>query len=178
MSCIGGKDSCQGDSGGPVWSDGARVGAASSGLGCAFPTQYGLYARVAGAVLRGWIERTLPPPSAAPSPSPSPSPAPGAGTPPSTAVPVSLRVSRVTGSAGHRRAILTVRTSGPVTSVRATLRAGGRTIGSARRTRLARGTTRITVRLRRAARSVSVAVNARDGQGRAVRATRRATLPR
>ena len=57
---LGGKDSCQGDSGGPmmVQSGGAwkQVGVVSEGLGCAYPTQYGIYAEAAGDVLRPWIE--------------------------------------------------------------------------------------------------------------------------
>jgi trypsin len=56
----GGKDSCQGDSGGPlmVQSGGAwkLVGVVSEGLGCAYPTQYGVYAEAGGDVLRPWIE--------------------------------------------------------------------------------------------------------------------------
>ena len=56
----GNKDSCQGDSGGPlmVQSGGAwkQVGVVSEGLGCAYPTQYGIYAEAGGDVLRPWIE--------------------------------------------------------------------------------------------------------------------------
>ena len=175
---LGGRDSCQGDSGGPAvvpGADGALVlaGLVSSGFGCAFPTQYGLYTRLAGASLRDWIERTLP---AAAQPQPQPQPQPSARA--AGQAPAASLSLRITGSAARRRAVLSVRTSAALTAVRATLRAGGRTIATARRTRLRTGTTRITVRLRRRARSVTVAVSARDAQGRAVRATRRGRLGR
>jgi len=57
----GGADSCQGDSGGPLMVPDAAgrfvlVGAVSFGIGCAFPTQYGVYSEVAGATLRPWVE--------------------------------------------------------------------------------------------------------------------------
>ena len=56
----GGEDSCQGDSGGPLHVQDAagawiQVGVVSFGLGCAFPTQYGVYAEAGGDALRGWI---------------------------------------------------------------------------------------------------------------------------
>src|SRR3712207_9174924 len=57
----GGEDSCQGDSGGPLMVTGADgglvlVGAVSFGLGCAFPTQYGVYAELVAPKLRSWVE--------------------------------------------------------------------------------------------------------------------------
>ena len=60
----GGEDTCQGDSGGPLMvpgSDGrfVLVGDTSFGVGCAFPTQYGVYGEVAGPVLRPWIDARL-----------------------------------------------------------------------------------------------------------------------
>ncbi len=56
----GTKDACQGDSGGPLMvadSTGAlaQAGVVSWGLGCGYPTQYGVYARVSGATLYNWI---------------------------------------------------------------------------------------------------------------------------
>ena len=74
---MGGKDSCQGDSGGPlVVPDAAgklvQVGVVSSGFGCGFPTQYGVYARVADSALYNWIAARVPtqadlkPPAATP----------------------------------------------------------------------------------------------------------------
>lgn len=61
----GTKDSCQGDSGGPlVVPDAAgalvQVGVVSWGFGCGYPTQYGVYSRVAGDELSAWIAARLP----------------------------------------------------------------------------------------------------------------------
>ena len=60
----GGRDTCQGDSGGPlvVPAGGSQfrlVGATSFGTGCGLATKPGVYARVAGGVMRGPIERVI-----------------------------------------------------------------------------------------------------------------------
>lgn len=62
----GGEDSCQGDSGGPLLVKNRRgrwlqVGTVSWGQGCGLPLFYGVYGRVAGSVLRAWINSELPP---------------------------------------------------------------------------------------------------------------------
>ncbi len=61
----GGRDACQGDSGGPLTAlDGSTpvlVGVVSFGLGCAFPTQYGVYARIGAPALADWIVRNAGP---------------------------------------------------------------------------------------------------------------------
>ena len=60
----GTEDSCQGDSGGPLMvkdETGAwvQMGVVSWGIGCAFPTQYGVYARVGDATLYNWIQSVI-----------------------------------------------------------------------------------------------------------------------
>src|SRR4051812_17989128 len=61
----GGKDACQGDSGGPLMGSGPSgaltlVGVVSKGMGCGFPTQYGVYGRVGDGPLHAWIDAQLP----------------------------------------------------------------------------------------------------------------------
>lgn len=66
MVCAGNgiADACQGDSGGPLMV--ARVdawvlaGVTSTGIGCADPNFPGIYARVGGASLNGWIRDRVP----------------------------------------------------------------------------------------------------------------------
>jgi secreted trypsin-like serine protease len=67
----GNKDTCYGDSGGPLMVPDAtgalvQVGVVSWGFGCAYPSMYGVYARVADATLYGWIDSRLPAAPAAP----------------------------------------------------------------------------------------------------------------
>jgi secreted trypsin-like serine protease len=62
----GGADSCSGDSGGPLMvkqPTGAfmQMGVVSWGGGCAYPTQYGVYARSSDSFLKSWIDANLPP---------------------------------------------------------------------------------------------------------------------
>ena len=62
---VGGKDTCQGDSGGPLMVQNERkrwvvIGVTSWGLGCGFPTFYGVYGEVSGQELSAWIHSILP----------------------------------------------------------------------------------------------------------------------
>lgn len=50
------KDSCQGDSGGPLVIDDVQVGIVSWGVGCADRRFPGVYARIAFASIRAWIQ--------------------------------------------------------------------------------------------------------------------------
>ena len=72
----GTEDSCQGDSGGPLMvRDGTewiQMGVVSWGLGCAFPTAYGVYSRVGDTTLYNWINDQIG--SATPPPPPPPEP--------------------------------------------------------------------------------------------------------
>ncbi len=62
---LGGKDTCQGDSGGPLMVRDQRkrwilIGTTSWGLGCGYPTFYGVYGEAAGKKLNSWINGVLP----------------------------------------------------------------------------------------------------------------------
>ncbi|MTD46878.1 trypsin-like serine protease [Conexibacter sp. W3-3-2] len=176
---LGGRDSCQGDSGGPLMvEDGGApllVGVVSFGLGCGFPTQYGVYARIGAPDLAAWIVRNAgPDPSAVPTaPAPTPSPAPAS---PTLAAERVLGLRRANRSrTGALRLSLAVRL--PVTDLRITVRRvrGGAatTIATARRSRATRSFT-AAVALPRATRPgpLRVTVRARDLTGRVVGFTR------
>lgn len=171
----GGGDSCQGDSGGPLLApDGAGrlvlVGTVSYGLGCANPTQYGVYARVGDRELGGFLAANLPPETPA---SPA-NPAPAPSTP--FVAELSLASTRL-GSARGRRLRLGLRTTGPLARIRVTVSRRGRVLARGERARL---TTRGTVTLRRVrparAGAVRVTVAARQPGGFTVRLNRVARL--
>jgi hypothetical protein len=78
MVCAGrtGEDACQGDSGGPLLVDDGRgglgqVGVVSFGFGCGFPGAPGVYARVAGEALYGWLAPRVPLPEPLPAAAPA-----------------------------------------------------------------------------------------------------------
>jgi len=199
---LGGKDSCQGDSGGPLMVPGADgrfvlVGDTSFGVGCAFPTQYGVYGEVAGSVLRPWIEarlQELSPQTAPPGPGAGPLVTPalpvvGAEQPtgePTALAPVAPRVTlpRVLGSARRARArgrlAFRVRTTAPLRRLRATLHDGGRAVAVGRRARLSAASGRVVLRLRAPVRAgrARLSLTARDRSGRTVRVARRVTVRR
>ena len=202
----GGEDSCQGDSGGPLMvaaPDGGLVlvGAVSFGLGCAFPTQYGIYAELVGSAIRGFVDSGTAQMSSAggaaaassirdgqqpPAPAPA-QPAPGTGTPPasSSAAP-SLGVparARITLPArlqvrGRRLRVL-VRATQRLRSVRLTLRIGRRTVATGRASSLS-GRRRITLRARRGLRAgrAVLRLTAVGADGRRVTSSRRVRITR
>jgi secreted trypsin-like serine protease len=190
---MGGADSCQGDSGGPLMVQDAggawiQVGVVSYGLGCAYPTQYGIYAEAGGDALRGWIEQNASAMSRAPAGStggPTGVSDPG-GTSGSTTTTRRARLTlpRRLGSAraARRRGRLTVRlrTTAPVRSLVVTLRQRGRTVARGTRTSLRSSRGRVVLRVRRGLRAgrATLRVSARDGAGRRVSGSRRVSLGR
>jgi trypsin len=196
MTCAGettgGEDTCQGDSGGPLMVPGADgaltlVGATSFGTGCAFPTQHGIYARTATA--RAWIDSLAGAPPAGSSTSPAP--APGGGSPPSQPPGQQTAGQRVriylpssVGSARKARRAGTlsfgVRASGPVKSVRITVRRGRALVGRTTVDRIV-GQRSVKVRVKRSrvkAGRVTLRVTALDGHNRPVKAAGKPKLER
>jgi Trypsin len=183
---LGGKDSCNGDSGGPLMVPDASnqmlvAGVVSFGTGCAIPTQYGVYSRVADVELHTWLDHQLPAVSAPPSTPPV------VGVNPAAAAPVKLRFSRSLGSAKSaaksRRVKLRLVASGPVFSVHVSLtRAkGGKTlvVAKGKLTKLVGvAQLRMKLRVRPKAGSLRLVVSARDAQGRPVKASGSVRLKR
>jgi secreted trypsin-like serine protease len=180
------KDSCQGDSGGPLLAgdmngDPVQVGTVSYGIGCGFPTFYGVYGRVGDDTLRGWLEKNLPPlgapagsapvaPTQPAQPGPAPAPAPGTTPAPAT----TLTLPKALGSARKLRRsgriTVRVRSSAPVTRVSAFLKRGKKTVGRA----TAASAGKLTFRVRRSAiraGKLRLTVRATDGSGRTVSRT-------
>ena len=180
----GGEDSCQGDSGGPLMvPDGSGrlilVGDTSFGVGCAFPTQFGVYGEVAGRELRPWVEARIDELSPGTEPPP-----PGSGTPASSgggstpgSTPVTARLPSRLGSAARarraRRLRVLVRPGGPLRSVSIVLRRNGRVVAAGKRAMLRRRG-RVTLRPRRGLRAGRAVLTliARDSEGRRIRVRR------
>jgi secreted trypsin-like serine protease len=207
----GGEDSCQGDSGGPLMIDSGgawkQIGVVSFGFGCAFPTQYGVYAQVGTDPLRGYVLNTTaaltsvrpttssngaaPPSRGQPGPAPAPGPATAPSgsqsrsalpSPPAAAPRLRVRLPRSLGSARRARRrgafLLRLRFTAPV-RVTATLKRGKRLLARGSRRNVRRGTIRmrLTRRSVRPGRAV-LRVVAVDAQGRRITASRRVRLGR
>jgi len=170
----GGHDSCQGDSGGPLTVMDGEVpvlsGVVSFGLGCGYPTQYGVYARIGAPALASWIVGHAG--SAASTAPPAPA---GTGTTPAT--PSTVTASKVLGlrraARSGRTLRLTLSVRLPVTDVKIAVRkvrgAAATTIARASRASATKTFT-TAVRLPRSARGATlrIRVSAKDATGRTV----------
>jgi secreted trypsin-like serine protease len=202
----GGKDSCQGDSGGPLMVPDAGGGLilvadVSFGLGCAFPTQYGVYGEVAGAAMRPWVADNIAQMSSAggqstATPVAEPGTTPVTGTPaPGTTAP-SQSGAAATGFAAPRRARLRMparllqrgrrvrvrlRTGETLRRVRIALVQRGRIIAFGTTKRLT-GARTVVIRVRKRAKprrgAARLRVRAVDAAGRPMTAARRVRLRR
>ena len=187
---IGGEDSCQGDSGGPLHVEGddgwVQVGVVSYGLGCAFPTQYGVYAEAGGDALRGWIAEHADALSQAGEDDSAPvAPAPPAAAPPAPvagALAAPLRARLILGKRlrASRRLTIRLATTQPLRSIVVTLRRGRRTLAVGRRASLRSPSGRVVLRRRRGIRPGRAVLRLRavDATGRRVSAVRRVRLSR
>jgi len=196
----GGGDSCQGDSGGPLMVQDAagawiQVGVVSFGLGCAFPTQYGVYSEAGGDALRGWIEQNA---SAMSTASATTAPAgggsggsitgaqqQGAGSsalvaPLRTRISLPARLSSARVARRRGRLVVTLRTTVALRRLVLTLKRGRRTVADGRRAQLRSQRGRVTLRVRRGLRAgrATLRIRAVDPAGRRVAQTRRVTIKR
>lgn len=175
----GGKDSCQGDSGGPLMVPDATgalvlVGDVSFGLGCAFPTQYGIYGELPAADMRSFIDQGIAELSASPATTPSGStsgPTVGASTPTARRLTLPTRVGR--------SLRVTVRSTERLRRVKLVLVRGGRTL-AAGGAKSVSGRRTIKLRARRSFGSgrATLRATARDASGRIVKASRRVKVRR
>ena len=189
----GGEDSCQGDSGGPLQVQNAagtwvQVGVVSFGLGCAFPTQYGVYGQVGTDPLRGWVQSNT---SAMSSATSSPmttqtAPTRSSGTAlPAINLPSATQLTLPASLGSLRRArrrgafVVPLRLA-QTSRVRVTVLRAGRVVARGSRRSLKSGRVRVALRrgsaLRRGRALLRVTVT--DPQGRRFTASRRVSITR
>jgi hypothetical protein len=187
----GGEDTCFGDSGGPLMAPGAGnslvlVGATSFGFECGYPLSYGVYARLIN--LRAWADSKLPAAGGGASPTSTPEPIAGPSQPPPGSDPRARKVRIVLpaalGSARHARRSgrvrFTLRASGPVRSVKITLKRRNRLLGRITVNRIV-GQRVVVLKISKARVAqgrLRLTVTARDGRNRAVKAANRPRLRR
>ena len=199
----GGEDSCQGDSGGPLMvtaPDGGLVlvGAVSFGLGCAFPTQYGIYAELVSPAIRSFVDggiaqmssaggagaassvsgTTAPPAPASDTPPPASAP-PAATTPARPRIVLPARLGSARRAVRARRVRVLVRSSTQLRSVRITLRRGRKLVASGRASSVG-ARRRVSLKVRRGLRrgTATLKLTALTPDGRRVSVSRRVKLTR